>query len=139
MTDKRIDKATARALGEATKDALEAVAASFDMTVKVNGGRYDPTTGTFTPRVTFSQADTARIAFEQLAVLFGFEKDDYGKEVRLGTGTFRIVGLNTRRQKYPVDLENIKTGSLHKGNDEQVLRALGRKVNRAVVQSIPFD
>ena len=105
-----IDKATVRQIAEEAREALQAVAEAHGMTVKVGGGSYDPTIGTFKPKVEFSLGDAERLEFERNAPFYGFQAEDYGRQFMNPNGTFKIVGFNNRAPKRPILAEHVTTG-----------------------------
>jgi hypothetical protein len=64
--------------------------------------------------------DPERLRFEALAPAFGLDTNDYGREFSTGRETFRIVGLDPRRPKYPVSAERLPDGQGFKFTAEQV-------------------
>jgi hypothetical protein len=51
--------------------------------------------------------DPEQVKFALLARKYGLSPDDYGREFSTGRETFRIVGIETRRPKYPINVERI--------------------------------
>lgn len=49
--------------------------------------------------------DPEKAKFELLARNYGLRPDDFGREFSTGRETFRIVGIETRRPKYPINVE----------------------------------
>ena len=49
--------------------------------------------------------DPEKTKFELLARNYGLSPDDFGREFSTGRETFRIVGIETRRPKYPINVE----------------------------------
>ncbi len=142
MTDRkleRIDRDASRRINEAVQAALAPVADGLGLNVEVNGGRYDPATGTFKPRIEFSLPDSGRKAWERDVRNLDFSTDteagdkiraeDYGAEVTIpGSGrTYRLTGINLRAPKYPVVATEVKTGKSFKLTEDAVRRALGRR------------
>ena len=64
--------------------------------------------------------DPERLRFEALAEAFGLSAADYGRQFSTGRETFRIVGIDPRRPKYPVSAERIPDGQGFKFTPEQV-------------------
>jgi len=52
--------------------------------------------------------------FELLAQGYGLKPEDFGREFSNGNETFRIVGIETRRPKYPINVERISDGRGYK-------------------------
>jgi hypothetical protein len=61
-----------------------------------------------------------RLRFEALAEAYGLSAADYGRRVSNGRETFRIVGIDPRRPKYPVSAERIPDGQGFKFTADQV-------------------
>ncbi|WP_415183179.1 hypothetical protein [Phaeovulum sp.] len=49
--------------------------------------------------------DPEKAKFELLANNYGLSPDDFGREFSTGRETFRMVGIETRRPKYPINVE----------------------------------
>ena len=64
--------------------------------------------------------DPERLRFEALAEAFGLSAADYGRQFITGRDTFRIVGIDPRRPKYPVSAERIPDGQGFKFTADQV-------------------
>lgn len=64
--------------------------------------------------------DPERLRFEALAEAFGLSAADYGRRFSIGRETFRIVGIDPRRPKYPVSAERIPDGQGFKFTADQV-------------------
>lgn len=64
--------------------------------------------------------DPERLRFEALAEAFGLSAADYGRQFSTGRETFRLVGIDPRRPKYPVSAERIPDGQGFKFTADQV-------------------
>lgn len=64
--------------------------------------------------------DPERPRFEALAEAFGLSATDFGRQFNTGRETFRIVGIDPRRPKYPVSAERIPDGQGFKFTSDQV-------------------
>jgi hypothetical protein len=64
--------------------------------------------------------DPKRLRFEALADAFGLSATDYGRQFSTARETFRIVGIDPRRPKYPVSAERISDGQGFKFTSDQV-------------------
>ena len=115
MRIESIDKAACKAIDAEARAALEQVAEKLGLTVKLGGGSYDPTTGTYTPRVTFSVDGAEARAWAQVAALVGLAPDDYGREIAYGgIGRVRLVGINLRARRFPILVERVDDGKVYK-------------------------
>ncbi len=97
----QFDKAGIKLLNADIAEALQAVADKHGISVKVNGGTYDPS-GLFKPRVAFTADNHAEAEFKQYANLFGLKPDAFGKTFTNSGRTFTIAGLNLKARKRPV-------------------------------------
>jgi len=64
--------------------------------------------------------DPERLSFETLAEAFGLSAADYGRQFSTGRETFRIVGIDLRRPKYPVSAQRMPDGQGFKFTSDQV-------------------
>lgn len=64
--------------------------------------------------------DPERLRFEALADAFGLSATDYGRQFSTGRETFRLVGIDPRRPKYPISAERISDGQGFKFTAGQV-------------------
>ncbi len=60
-----------------------------------------------TPRSDGFIFDPGKDMFELLANGYGLKPTDYGREFSTGRETFRIVGIEPRRPKYPINVERM--------------------------------
>jgi hypothetical protein len=123
MKIETIDRGACRRIRE---EALEALAVAMEpLGLKVEGGNggFDATSFSF--KVTFTPAgvDLGRIEFERNAPLFGLKPEHYEAELQLRGESFHLVGLHTRRPKFPLELARIPDGRKFKG-PESLLRQL---------------
>lgn len=65
--------------------------------------------------------DPERLRFEALAEAFGMSAGDYGRQFSTGRETFRLVGIDPRRPKYPISAERIPDGQGFKFTADQVV------------------
>ena len=68
--------------------------------------------------------DPERLRFEALAEAFGLTAADYDRQFSTGRETFRIVGIDPRRPKYPISAERIPDGQGFKFTLDQVVMLL---------------
>jgi hypothetical protein len=64
--------------------------------------------------------DPEKLLFEALAEAFGLSATDYGRQFSTGRETFRVVGIDPRRPKYPISAERIPDGQGFKFTADQV-------------------
>lgn len=110
----KMDRAAVKQINAALERAAEEVADQFGLNVKVGGGRFDPTVGTFQPKVEFSVEGSAEREFAELAPMFGLGPDDHGRLIAWGDRNFRLVGFKPRSPKYPIIAEDEVSGKRYK-------------------------
>ena len=123
----KIDKAACRFIAAEARKVLEAVAAESGLTVKVGGGRYDPATGTFSPKVEFSVEGADRRAFDLDAPLVGLEPADFGRSFTVRGRTFTVKGINPRASRFPI-IATAEDGAGFKFSESVVKAALAQEV-----------
>ncbi|CAN1576206.1 hypothetical protein MCELHM10_03908 [Paracoccaceae bacterium] len=64
--------------------------------------------------------DPERLRFEALAEAFGLSPTDFGRRFSTGRESFRVVGIDPRRPKYPISAERIPDGQGFKFTADQV-------------------
>ena len=120
----QITKASAKQLAKECEDALKAVAERHGLTVAYKGGRF--TSSTFTPKLEFATPGNDREAFEREASWVGLEATDFNKVfVYLGE-SYKIMGINMRARRYPINVKRLSDGQSMKFTEQAVLRGLGR-------------
>ena len=96
-----------RVVGKA-KEAMSELAAALGMQVVYQGGRYgrDALSVKFEFQEMTTSADGASdavpAAFARTAQMLGVPTDSFGKTFKQGRRTYTVVGLSTRRPKFPV-------------------------------------
>lgn len=68
--------------------------------------------------------DPERLRFEPLAEAFGLSAEDYGRQFSTGRETFRLIGIDPRRPKYPISAERVPDGQGFKLTADQVVLLL---------------
>ena len=64
--------------------------------------------------------DPERLRFEALAEAFGLSATDFGRQFSTGRESFRVVGIDPRRPKYPISAVRIPDGQGFKFTADQV-------------------
>ena len=126
-----MDRSKAKILGEEMEQALQLVAKRHGVQIRAGRGAFTKTT--FEAR--FEVAETVkgvaqtpeRATFARMVKLYGLATGDLGKTFSQDGYTFKIVGLNTRRRRYPVVVERQPDGKRFKFGAEAIVRALGKK------------
>lgn len=121
----KMDKAAAVKLGAATTAKLQELAKELGLELTVNGGKYDPTRGTYAPRVEFSIPGVGNAAIEKDLKLFGITGDQHTTFVS-GNRTFQITGVNFRAKAYPINAKDLMDGKTYKFAARLVLASLGQ-------------
>lgn len=124
-----ITPAVCRNLRPEVEAAVQAqVAEAYGMTAKVGNAKY--TSGSVTFSVTLavvSEDGTVRSpeaeAYTSFAGMYGLPVDGLNKTFRNRGQVFRVIGLNTRRGKYPVLVEDLQ-GKRYKYPAESVAALL---------------
>ena len=101
-------------------DALKAVEKKHGVSFTLGNTRYSPTD--FRVKLecfavkdnSGKDVDAAKAAFESKAFRVGIKRTAYGKTFTHGRKTFKIVGINTRAPKYPIQAESINRGDRYK-------------------------
>jgi hypothetical protein len=112
-----IDRNTAEQIGAACKEALAEVAEKFGLTVTLRGGSFDPSVGTFSPKIVFAE----------YAAMFLLEPEDFGREFTefpTGGRTFKICGIKPRATKRPILATEVVSGKRYAFPSEFVAKQL---------------
>jgi hypothetical protein len=124
---KTMDKASVKMLAEKAEEALEALAQEMGVTFKRGNGSYDYAAGTFSFKGEFGVEGSGRSKFERdVKYLFksGLTADDYEREFTSKGKRFKIVGINLRAPKYPVQATCLDDGRSYKFPETSVRLAL---------------
>jgi hypothetical protein len=106
-----ITKTFLQTLRDDMNAALDAVAKQHGIAISVDGCRYDAAAGTGTYKLNIaanivpgeSAAEARRRSdYERHCELFGAKREWLGKTFRTPRGVLVIVGLETKRTKYPI-------------------------------------
>lgn len=114
--------------------ALEAVGEKHGCTLELGSIRYSEDSFEGKLSCTMNAADGSKVSKNALlwntsCHLFGFEKEDLGREFTVRGKTFTISGLKPSNRKYPILAD--QGGGTYKFNDEDVLRYLERSKPKA--------
>jgi len=130
----KIDRAAANEISKATEAALKAVAEQFGINVSLRGGKFDPASGTFSPKVEFSVEGAERLEWENTVHLIRsnwgnqwLHKEDFGAVITANGGKkYELVGINLRAPKFPINARCLNDGKTYKLTEDGVRYALGR-------------
>lgn len=59
--------------------------------------------------------------FDRIAILYGLQKEHYGKIFMFNGTKFCVVGISPKSRKYPIRCEQLKTGKVFKFTAESVI------------------
>lgn len=128
-----IDKAACIVIAREAEVALQEVAKKFGLTIKMSGGKYDPSVGTYAPKVEFAVEGADMANFAQSVHLLRSNRvrtwltaDDYGVEFTVKGETYKLVGIHLNRPKFPLECKIVGTEKSLLLTEEGVMRALGR-------------
>lgn len=104
-----MDKIIAKQLNKAIEEALQPVALKFGLTLENRGGRFSECD--YKPSITFvGKSDNGdnrlEIAWKKYAVLYGLKPEWLGEIVNYRSGAQIIIGIDVKKSKYPVVLED---------------------------------
>jgi hypothetical protein len=119
----QMNRQTIKPISEDAKIALQKVAEQYGLILKQEAGRFSNTN--FTVKFTFvcETEDGIPADFARLAPLYDLTVEDFGREFTTYNGTYRVTGINSRRPKYPVSAECVRTGKGYKFPASAVKRA----------------
>ena len=129
-----LDKAKVHSIAQAMEEALQGVAARFNVQVTYRGGTFGPDNATL--KFVLARIGDAGVAetpertnYKLYHHLFGLPADGLDTEVHWAGDTFRITGLKPKGSRYPLQAERVPDGKRFK-LPTQALTAhavLGRK------------
>jgi hypothetical protein len=108
-----IDRDVCRTLSADVVKLLKPLEAKYGVKVRTTGGKFDPMRFTLPVDISIATKDGESAAdkerFELFCGAFDLKKSDYSKVVRddLKNRDLRIVGINTRRSRFPIILEDV--------------------------------
>lgn len=128
-----IDRKACTTISRAAEEALKAVAEQYGLTLTIKGGKFDPSVGTFSPKVEFSVGDAGRKAWEaSVGLLYSnypaqwLTAEDFGATFTSQGKTYELVGINLRAPKFPINAKCLTDGKTYKLTEAGVKRGLGR-------------
>jgi hypothetical protein len=101
------DRTNLRLIADDIKAALAPIAAKWGITLDYKGARFSSDNAVFkmegaTIGVTGVANTRERDNFKLYASMYGLKDTDLDREITYGSKKYKIIGLNTRRQKYPI-------------------------------------
>jgi len=126
---KKFDQVTCRLVGKQVENELQEWATKNGITVRKAGGKFS--SNEYTMKITFNVKDengevqtNAMRDFKQLASMYGLKESDF-HETFISNGTsYRIMGLESRAYKYPIQVERVSDKKGYKFPAEVVKRCL---------------
>lgn len=119
---------TAKELREELNAALALVEKETGLKIKVGKCRYQSNKATYTIEALTVQDgvvfDEAATDFEVFCGDYGLEREHLGQVVTIHGNTRKIVGLKKRNRKFPIILEDVKTGKRYKYRASTIKAAL---------------
>ena len=118
-----ISRASIKLISARAEGALRQVAEDLGLFLDVQGGKFDPVGGTYTPKFVFSlpgadQSQFARDSRYVSALVNGevktLQAEDLGVIFNCNGTLYKLVGVNLRAPKYPVLGQRLEDGKRFK-------------------------
>ena len=128
-------KAILSALADEIEVALQDIAKKYNVQIKRGNGSYGETNATLKLDINEVKEDGTVLdrdaeTFLKMAKFYGLEAEDLNKVFTSNGSQYSIVGLNTRRSKYPISAINLSNGNRYKFTADHIKFALGKEVAR---------
>lgn len=108
---KRFDRPILRNLQAEIEGELAALCKRHGLKVEFSGGRFDSLMWRPKLEITLVNKDgtdlSAKQQFEEYAAMYGLKAADFGREITLRGTRYAIVGINPRKHKYPIEIEQV--------------------------------
>ena len=136
-----IDRDLLKNLRNEINAALVDVATKHGITVNCGNATYNTNQATFKLDIR-AVAEDGKVydpkasAFIKFATAYGMEPEDLNTTFTTNGDTFEVVGLDTKRSKYPIIVKNVKTNKMYCYTAETVNRAMNRTNGRKPVLGI---
>jgi hypothetical protein len=109
------DRTNLRLIADDIRTALAPIAVKWGITLDYKGARFSPDNVTFKMEgATIGSGGVSntreRDNFKLYASMYGLKDTDLDKEISYAGKKYIIVGLNTRRQKYPIVAKRVEDG-----------------------------
>lgn len=131
MTIKQFDAATASAILEECRAALQPIADKYGLTLDRKGRTYRPEALPVMFQFLTTELDARGNAmsvaakdFQRLAAFYGLTPEHLGRMFDQHGERFKIVGLSAQSPKYPILASNVRTGKTFKFPPSVVLVGL---------------
>jgi hypothetical protein len=126
------DRTNLRLISVDLQAVLAPVAAKYGITIQYKGSRFSPDNVVFKIEgATIGSGGVAntreRDNFKLYASMYGLKDTDLDREISYAGKKYVIIGLNTRRQKYPIVAKRVEDGKTILLTCEMVKSALLRQ------------
>ena len=134
----KFDRVICKRLGEAMLEAVKKIEGEYGVKFERKGGSFSDTNYTMKIEASVVSKDGIVLSkeageFKRYCSMYNLEAEDLGKTFTDSTGTeWKIKGLSSRSNKYPIIAEKIGTGKDFKLGERMVQKGLGRKVAEEV-------
>ena len=130
----QFDKPTCKTIGMAMEQALQKVGEEFGVSIKRKSGSFTHTN--FTIKIEASVVGQNGVVlsreannFKSYCGMYNLKPSDLGRTFTSDDGTtYKVTGLSTRSDKYPILAESLKNGRVYKLPERMVQRGLGKTV-----------
>jgi len=128
-------KAILSALADEIEVALQDIAKKHNVQIKRGNGTFGETNATLKLEINEVKEDGTVLdkdaeTFLKMAKFYGLEAEDLNKVFTSNGSKYSIVGLNTRRGKYPISATDLSSGKRYKFTADHIKFALGKEVAR---------
>ncbi len=108
---KTFNKPVTKAIAQEIETALQGIAAKHGISIRNNGGSLIGDTKVVLKLALEScDIEAQRKDFARTAALYGLSGEDFHKVVSVNGRDLRLVGVELRRGKYPLKMEDLKNG-----------------------------
>lgn len=131
----KFDKVICRKLGEAIIEAMKKIEDEYGVHFERKGGSFSETNYTLKLEASVVSQDGIVLSreaeeFKRYCQLYNLETEDLGRTFKDTTGTeWKVVGLSSRSNKYPIMAKRIADGKNFKLGQRMVQQGLGRKIS----------
>jgi hypothetical protein len=126
----KVDRQLLKAARPQIEAALQDLAKELGITIKVGTGNYEPDGSAGSLKLELAEiredgASAGEIAFRKVCSLYGLKPEHYGAKIEIRKETFKLVGLNTRAPKKPVEIERVSDGNRFKTTENVLKQIIG--------------
>lgn len=110
----KLDRKTIKSIRADLDTAFATIEQKYGVEFSLGAIRFSDTDFRSTLRCKSADSDADRKIFERNALRVGLKKTSFGKTFKYVGRDYRVVGVNTRAKKYPVQVEDVATGGRYK-------------------------